>query len=223
MSNPMPPRPPAHPTRRQLDELEALMQRMLALPVVPLDDEPTPGVEAMPALKPSATAPLPDAFPTPVAPSSSLAGIELDLPDLPPEPQKESGPSPAESPTAWPAVGHYQTHLREEGMPGTETVQAMQPTPVVHEDKATFLMPTPPPDATPDPDWMLVQRRRRPRIGMRLVVRCNRMYDRWAYRLGPTGRWLRQPQGRALVGWTGVLLLASALAWGVLDWMGWTW
>jgi hypothetical protein len=56
------------------------------------------------------------------------------------------------------------------------------------------------------------------------VVWSNRVFDRWTVRMGGAfGRWLRGPQGRALLGWTGLILLASALAWGMIDWMGWTW
>lgn len=53
MSTPTAARPPApvSPTRQQLDELEALMQRMLALPVHPLEaeTEPVPPVAEAPA------------------------------------------------------------------------------------------------------------------------------------------------------------------------------
>jgi hypothetical protein len=54
----------AHPTRQQLDDLEALMQRMLALPVNQVDDEPASDVsndpgsiaaEASPPVQPPAS------------------------------------------------------------------------------------------------------------------------------------------------------------------------
>jgi hypothetical protein len=37
------------------------------------------------------------------------------------------------------------------------------------------------------------------------------------------GHWLRAPGGRALLGWAGLLLLVAAVAWLLLDEMGWTW
>lgn len=40
---------------------------------------------------------------------------------------------------------------------------------------------------------------------------------------GPPGRWLGSSAGRHLVGVTGILCLAGAVAWGVADWLGWTW
>jgi hypothetical protein len=54
------------------------------------------------------------------------------------------------------------------------------------------------------------------------VVWLNRGFDAAVTPLGPVGRWLRQPAGRALVGWTGVLCLAAAAAVLLLDWLGWT-
>jgi hypothetical protein len=55
------------------------------------------------------------------------------------------------------------------------------------------------------------------------LVWANRAFDGCAARLGPPGRWLCGPRGKALLGWTGLALLSAAVAWGVLDWMGWTW
>src|SRR5439155_25408806 len=54
MSTPRSPAPP-HPTREQLDELEALMQRMLALPVNYVDDLGSNG-HASAASRPAASA-----------------------------------------------------------------------------------------------------------------------------------------------------------------------
>ena len=55
------------------------------------------------------------------------------------------------------------------------------------------------------------------------LVPVNWLFDAATWLLGPLGRRLRTPGGRSLLGWTGLLLLAGALAWGVLDWLGWTW
>ena len=40
---------------------------------------------------------------------------------------------------------------------------------------------------------------------------------------GAPGRWLGQGGGKALIGWVGMLLLAGAVVWGVVDYMGWAW
>jgi hypothetical protein len=54
------------------------------------------------------------------------------------------------------------------------------------------------------------------------VVWGNRLFDRCAGYGGPPGRWLRGPTGRALLAWSGVLLLAAAVAFAVCDRFGWT-
>jgi hypothetical protein len=55
------------------------------------------------------------------------------------------------------------------------------------------------------------------------VVWLNRTYDFAVLPLGPLGQWLSAPAGRALLGGTGLVLLAAALAWGFLDWVAWNW
>jgi hypothetical protein len=58
---------------------------------------------------------------------------------------------------------------------------------------------------------------------LRPLVVVNRAFDRGTLRLGAVGCWLRRPRGRQVLGWTGLLLLAAALARVILDWIGWTW
>jgi hypothetical protein len=60
-------------------------------------------------------------------------------------------------------------------------------------------------------------------IGLRQLVWANRVFDACASRCGPVGRWLCGPVGRTALGCVGLLLLVGALAWGLLDWIGWTW
>ena len=40
---------------------------------------------------------------------------------------------------------------------------------------------------------------------------------------GPPGLWLGQGTGKLLIGWCGVLMVCAAVAWGVMDYMGWRW
>jgi hypothetical protein len=60
-------------------------------------------------------------------------------------------------------------------------------------------------------------------LWLRLVVWSNQRFDRWTLRLGPYGRWLRRPRGRAVLGGVGLALLATALGVVILDWIGWPW
>ncbi|HXG09993.1 MAG TPA: hypothetical protein VNK04_09405 [Gemmataceae bacterium] len=167
MSAPSPPRPAdaveQHPdmrsalTRQQLDELDALLRRMLELPVYPTEEGPAPAEPA-----PSLAVPAPE----PVAlPSSEPAGPRA----LP----------PVESPAADLPVSPVSEPTEEETLPIA---------------------------------WWL-----------RPILWGNRTFDRGVARLGRPGRWLRQPSGRTLLGVTGLVLLAAALALLVLDWVRWNW
>jgi hypothetical protein len=68
---------------------------------------------------------------------------------------------------------------------------------------------------------------RRPALARGLLLRpfywTNRAFDRWTERLGRPGRWLRGRRGRTTLGWAGVLLLAGALGWQLLAWLGCGW
>jgi hypothetical protein len=51
----------------------------------------------------------------------------------------------------------------------------------------------------------------------------NQFFDRCVGRLGKPARWLRRPSGRALLGWSGLMLLAGALALLLWDWIRIRW
>ena len=53
------------------------------------------------------------------------------------------------------------------------------------------------------------------------VVGLNLLFDGLTFLLGPLGRWLRGETGRLLIGWAGVALLLAGLVWAFLGWMGW--
>jgi hypothetical protein len=122
MSTPAPPAP-TDPLREQLDELDALLQRMLELPVNPVDNDPRP-LPAFPPLPPAPTTreplpPLPDRgeLRTQEAPlPSSVAVVEaLTAPVVAPLPRSEPAPVAVRLPelirrpppplVLWPLVG----------------------------------------------------------------------------------------------------------------------
>lgn len=51
-------------------------------------------------------------------------------------------------------------------------------------------------------------------------ARINRLFDRGTRPLGPLGRWLRSTSGRRTLGWLGLGLWMAAIVWGVLKWIG---
>jgi hypothetical protein len=143
-------------TRQQLDELDALLQRMLELPVQSLEDRPAAAEPAAP----------------------------VSLSVLDPEPELTE---------AAPAVPVLRTDLPAPAAP---------PAPAVFDEA----------DAeAPLPVWLWP------------VVWGNQAFDVCVGRLGRPGRWLLRPGGRALLGWTGLLLLGTALALLVYDWVRTRW
>jgi hypothetical protein len=52
------------------------------------------------------------------------------------------------------------------------------------------------------------------------VVGINRLYTAIMSRLGPPGRFFLGA-GRTWLGWIGLITLAGALVWGILDWIHW--
>jgi hypothetical protein len=179
-------------TRQQLDELDLLMQRMLALPVNPPDDGPPP--------------------------------------QLPPD-----SPIPENSGVC---SGDYASTVTDEPI---AALQALTPIPSQIQDAIERPAPglrdlTQTPAALPSlaPSVPRVSapstsRASLPRAPLRLawplrpLLWINLAFDWSTGWLGPLGRWLREPGGRALIGWGGLLLLAAALAWLAWDGIGWTW
>jgi hypothetical protein len=217
---------PAGSTRQLLDELDALMQRMLALPVEQDEQTAAEGGRggAPPADPPGATLPAP--------PGASPADNRE-----PPRPARESHPLTPDPPARVQGphrVALHQAELAPAGVPpkAAAPVQAREMdadlgdlTPVGPEIFST-LTAAPPfrPRPVPPPPRPV---RRRPALTRGLVLRplywTNRAFDRGTDWLGGPGRWLRGPRGRAVLGWVGVLLLALALGWQVLAWLGWGW
>lgn len=205
-------------TRQMLDELDALMERMLALPVNDLDDlaqEPTP----RPTL--SATLTVIDAPDDKEISAAALApAIETPRAEqrLYQEPAagEESGPDALETSTA--AEFPEQPDLADHEPPAS--------TPQYHwPDAANPEEGTPP--FTPPTPAAVVQLLRRPRrsiIGwmLRPILRFNRAFDAWLERFGILGHWLRRPKGRLILGMAGLGMLTLAIAWLVRDLANWT-
>lgn len=171
-------RPPST-TREQLDELDALLQRMLELPV-----------------EPAGTATEDAAAPAALVEAPATADVAEPPVDLPPPP---APPDVPDQPAAGPGPGGEVPAVRAVEVSRNGNVPA-PPAPGrgpagAGEDAA--------------PAW----------LGP--VVRLNRLFDRATGPLGVAGYWLRRPRGRAVLGWTGLGLLALALGIVLLSWRGW--
>jgi hypothetical protein len=199
---------PDQPTRQQLDELDALMERMLALPVNQ-SGQSAGGQDGGTGVS-NAAAPLTgNARPastfyvttTATTPSSSQVAKDAN----PTEIEMQSDPPRTATGLSLPAA-----------LP-------LAPSPPRQPQAAGSLQGTPELNV---PEWL------RAKMSyanwhvswyLRPVVWCNRAYDAGTSWTGPFGRWLRGSQARTLIGLMGLLLLIAAFAWVAIDGLGWTW
>jgi hypothetical protein len=179
MSQPEP--RPFQPTRQQLDELEALMQRMLALPVESPETKNPPESEA-------------------------LASSTLEKPEPPFSQDGEWSTSSALFTPAEPARLSLPL-LAQTAEFATLTESLPEPVETA---------PSPVEEPTP-----FVRRRPVLEWWARPLQWSNRVFDHCTLPLGESGRWLRSRRGRAWLGYSGLLFLVTAVAWSVLDWIGW--
>jgi hypothetical protein len=221
--------PAPHPTRRQLDDLDALLQRMLALPVDPAE-EPAPPDEPLAASQPAA-APLADE-PAPPAGNMILSDpLPVVTPPAPPSGNmilSDPLPPPRRDDGVW---------MKDEPRPmasGSSFLLPPSPVPPAAPVPLPLLNPVPPAQrrapVLPPPDRRLSPREaliasRPPEVFvlLRPILWLNRAFDGLAFALGAPGRWLRRPVGRTALGLIGLLLLAAAGALVLLDRFGWTW
>src|SRR5205823_5224243 len=89
--------PTANPTRQQLDELDALLQRMLSLPLNQLDAEMAPAPPPAPPAAPPAAAPPAPAyvFSSPTVPASPRPAPAMRPAAPPPQARPPARPAPA--------------------------------------------------------------------------------------------------------------------------------
>jgi hypothetical protein len=220
------PDPPAlNVTRQMLDELEALMERMLAVPIADADETATSS-EAI-------------SGPAAAAPRSRPLAATLTLLPLPEEEFTDLPSPPAEARSSVPVVdrpheGTNPSHLPSLGV-GTPPLPEATPQPASYTlpplPDAPFIDPEPLSDRVVPPptnlDALLADLPEPPLAlaGWLIlpVLWGNRLFDRATLLLGEAGGWLRGPVGRGAVGMTGLVLFAAAVLWLARDWLGWTW
>jgi hypothetical protein len=235
---PAPDPPPLHATRQMLDELDALMERMLALPI---NDAEEPG-SAPPASAPPRSRPLsasltllqaPVDEPAPSdhsEPNSANAGLD----------QAHAGTNPSHLPTlgalatsapaesaAWAEVPEFAS-LRFPPAPAREPHSALPELPpalaVVPEPLSNHVVP---PSSAPDLNAVFAEVPEPPEAlaswFILPVLWGNRVFDQSTELMGEFGSRLRGPAARNVLGTAGLLLFAAALLWLARDWLGWTW
>jgi hypothetical protein len=219
MSTPERPVLPDHPTKQQLDELDALMARMLALPVNQPEEPLSPPKRMVPALAKAEKG----ESPSPTQPEAAReAGVKEKLPQTPVF-QNIIVASPGVSritddislgPVLLPPLA------ADNPTPGPTTAVSAE-----RQTRAAISSPrlAGPEVRTPPDRHTSVLVPARLSFWPRPVVECNRVYDSVAAKLGRPGAWLRDTRGRMFLGVTGIALLTAAVAWVLIDSWGWTW
>jgi hypothetical protein len=218
MSNPKP-APGKEPaalqsTRQMLDELDALMDRMLALPVNELDEAMAPPREMIRMPTVSATLTVLE------SPGASRLAPAAETP-----PMRELVRFPSYSTVPAPSWPDAPETGQVENLSYGENIPTRIPQPGAVEEVPPSIMDLPVPVTEPIPEVKLIRLPTRSLL-KRLhlpILWFNRGFDKMTILLGPSGRWLRGQRGRHAMGLAGLGLLGLAGLWVLKDLLGWIW
>jgi hypothetical protein len=214
---------PLQSTRQMLDELDSLMERMLALPVGDAEDLPPLPRDIPVAATVSATLTAP--------PSSALSGLTTDdEEDLAIEKSFLAEELPKPAPVSPPTSARRDSrarvprpHFAPESFPETPPVERdtlpaeVSPAPPAVDATPPPVEPAPVPAVRPMTEFTSPPPNpvgRWPLLPLELV---NQTFDLCSTLFGPIGSGLRSSRGRSLMGLVGLLCLGLAGVWLVFD------
>lgn len=186
-------------TKQMLDELDALMEKMLSLPVNDPQEAPAFPKEVV--------------KPPTLTPTLSATLTLLEAPTTAPAPAL-SQPEPNEHPSVNPP--HLALQPAEPELPQFHG-SVPQPEPLTNEvTPPSVISKLEPllaeiPEASPPltTQWCYLP-----------LLWINQGFDSVTMRLG-AGAWMRTQVGRMLLGLSGITMLVVAAAWFLKDWLGW--
>ena len=221
---------PPRSTRQLLDELDALMDKMLALPV---EDEPAPSPKAAPeasASRPTLAATLTliepeDGVPPPSDAQSAVGSIDVQR-----LAGKRRGRAAVERKRHPQSLPRHTTPAAGTAVPHWTAARndiKLTPEPAVAEaeERLAVTSAMPVTELLADTVEPPVERESRPLPKSSAswlygtIVIWERAFRRFSRRLGPLGWLLRTGVGRTLLGLTGLGLWLVALGWLLRDWM----
>jgi len=218
-----------------LDELDALMERMLSLPVADLDTQlPAPPQSLLTLEEPSAPAAL-------TLPPET--GSDVESTTVPPPPVRaevESAPLPLQGPHIRPVpagkiiVGRLSAPPFYSPPPEQESAEKNRQANDAGDEQPLGAPAQPPAGDAALPSLIIkpsverparapVRRRSVFRVGFQWLLGLNQAFDRATLWLGGTGQRLRSTRGRLVLGLVGLALFALAVTWCLHDWLGWNW
>lgn len=187
-------------TKQLLDELDALMEKMLALPV-------SEGEESSAA--PTLTLPRHEAAGGMPKVSATLTVLDADAHAATPE---EGAPSPRRddpAPLAPPHADFAFDSAKGYADAGSAQIPAEAiPPSLLHVQ-------------VPDVQVLPVSGRSLGTLAAQPLIWTNAIFDLGTRFLGPLGRWLRTGPGRQVLGLVGIALFLAAIIWVIRDWMSW--
>jgi hypothetical protein len=232
-------------TRQQLDELDALLQRMLSIPGCADANEPA-GDGIPEAMKSDDFAPRPpllpnsQVLPQPVAPSMPGAPVvhawRVEVPMGPTGSSNSAASPPLALPVDAPLTFQptplpvYPSFVQAPAAPAPYPYSMVFGPPATQPNEIGERPPQAPPSVPsssgmPTPPWQSPRSAEPPPIPFLLwpIAALNGVFNLVTFLLGPLGTWLRRPPGRNALGWLGILLILAAIGWGVADWYGIEW
>ena len=207
--------PAASATRQQLDELDALLQRMLDLPVNKLDA----GAAEPPAVAYATT----EIAAAPVVAAPPPAAPERETPAKAEESWVPLSSTWQPSELTWKPLAHSWNQSAASPAPEQRETLPAEAGPAP-EPATPLAAPEPPGDLQPDalPDLLEALADRPVARWAMLLVAFNRIFDLCLAPLGPTGQLFRGRPGRIGLAILGLGCLVAAAVVLIIDWAGWT-
>lgn len=211
-------------TKQLLEELDALMDRMLSIPVETKEEPVTPSVSSK-----GTSAVLSNYNPIPESNDANLDRSQPNTRNIfwrPPatneEPKKKLSehlaPKQVE-PTSRPKTPAPKTDSEWK----YHTPELNLPNPLSEEQMAT-LQPKPMSlvsSKLSEKSKVIAKRRRLTRLWLWPLELVNNLFDFFVGLMGPTGGWLKTPWGRYLLGFLGIAFVIGAISWQIILWLRW--
>jgi hypothetical protein len=209
------------PTREQLDELDALMQRMLALPINPPEEVPftPPSSPVTATVDPSVLSENMLRNSQPGVPEPGpIAGVSQPGAGTATEERALAGPAGPAPVTEMPQFVPLETSAADQPVAGGEGGGSLE-LPLFEANRRTE--PKTQDGARPAHEQASSSQLRLPGI-LRPLILLNQCFDSLIGLLGRPGRVLGGDVGRWFFGLAGLAMLAAAATWAALE-LGWMW